>query len=199
MKKRIALGVVLALAMAGIAGCSSDGSDMGGMGHGSDSSQSPAASAEFNDADVTFVQGMIPHHQQAVEMATLAETRADSAEVKGLAAKIKGAQDPEIKQMQGYLKDWGQNEPSGMGGDSMSMDHGMMSDADMTKLEDASGAEFDQMFLTMMIEHHKGAIEQAETELADGKSAGAKKLAKAIVTAQKAEITTMEDLIGKAG
>lgn len=199
MKKRIALGVVLALAVAGIAGCSSDGSDMGGMGQGSDSSASPAASADFNDADVTFVQGMIPHHQQAVEMAMLAETRAESAEVKDLAARIKGAQDPEIEQMQGYLKDWGQDEASGMGGDSMDMDHGMMSDADMTKLEDASGAEFDQMFLTMMIEHHEGAVEQAETEIADGKSAESKKLAEAIITAQKAEITTMEGLLATAG
>lgn len=199
MKKWIALGVVIVLAAAGVAGCSSDGSDMGGTGQGSDSSTSPAASAGFNDADVTFVQGMIPHHQQAVEMATLAETRSDSAEVKDLAAKIKGAQDPEIEQMQGYLEDWDQDEGSGMGGDSMDMDQGMMSEADMTKLEDASGAEFDQMFLTMMIEHHKGAVEQAETELAAGESAEAKKLAKAIVTAQEAEITTMEGLLESAG
>jgi uncharacterized protein (DUF305 family) len=72
---------------------------------------------------------------------------------------------------------------------------GMMSDEDMTALEKATGAEFDQMFLTMMIEHHEGAIEMARTEQADGEYADAKALAEDIETAQTEEIQTMQGLL----
>lgn len=78
--------------------------------------------------------------------------------------------------------------------DSMDM-AGMMSGAQMADLEGASGAEFDTMFLTMMIEHHNGAIEMANTEIADGKNADAIALAEAIVEAQEAEIETMQGLL----
>ena len=157
--------------------------------------------AGHNDADVAFAQQMIPHHQQAIEMAKAAETRAESQEVKDLAADIEAAQDPEIETMTGWLESWGEDVPDeGMSG----MDHGgmfsddmagMMSDEDMSALENATGAEFDQMFLTMMIEHHEGAIEMAKTEKADGEYADAKALADDIETAQTEEIQTMQDLL----
>jgi len=72
-----------------------------------------------------------------------------------------------------------------------------MSGADMDKLEKASGAEFDTMFLTMMVEHHEGAVEMAETEKADGKYGPATKLADDVVTAQTAEIKQMNRMLGK--
>lgn len=162
---------------------------------------SGASGAKFNDQDVTFAQGMIPHHRQAVEMATLADTRATSPQVKELATAIQGAQDPEIMKMEGWLKDWNKpvagNGMSGMdhgstGGDSMA---GMMSDGDMKSLEGASGTEFDMMFLTMMIKHHEGAITMAETELADGSNTEAVALAQTIIAAQTGEIATMKDLL----
>ncbi len=71
----------------------------------------------------------------------------------------------------------------------------MMSDEDMNNLMNASGAEFDQLFLTMMIEHHQGAIEMAKTEQSDGKNADAIALAEQIESAQTAEITTMQALL----
>ncbi|EGD42859.1 DUF305 domain-containing protein [Nocardioides sp. NPDC057772] len=154
-----------------------------------------------NDADVTFAQQMIPHHQQAIEMAELAETRAESQEVKDLAADIEAAQGPEIETMTGWLESWGEDVPDeGMPG----MDHGdmsseemtgMMSEEDMTALENASGAEFDQMFLTMMIEHHEGAVEMAQTEQADGEFPDATAMAEDIATAQTEEIQTMQALL----
>ncbi|OIJ26047.1 DUF305 domain-containing protein [Nocardioides luteus] len=157
--------------------------------------------AGHNDADVTFAQQMIPHHQQAIEMAKAAETHAESQEVKDLAADIEAAQGPEIKTMTGWLEDWGEDVPDeGMPG----MDHGdmpsdgmtgMMSQDDMNELGNATGAAFDRMFLTMMIEHHEGAIEMAKTEQADGESADAKALAEDIETAQTEEIQTMQDLL----
>lgn len=191
----------LSLVAAGC-GSSSSGSD-GGMNmdrndstmNGADSSTT-MGSAAFNDADVTFAQGMIPHHQQAVEMADLAGDRASSQEVKDLAAQIKAAQDPEITKMTGWLKEWAQ--PSQMSGtDSMDMT-GMMSEAQMGDMKAASGAEFDTMFLNMMIEHHQGAIEMASTEISDGKNPEAIALAEAIVKAQKAEIETMQGLLASS-
>jgi uncharacterized protein (DUF305 family) len=85
---------------------------------------------------------------------------------------------------------------AGMGG----MDHGgstggMMSDTQLQQLGQVRGAEFDRMFLTMMVEHHTGAVQMAETELASGRSAEAKKLAQAIIDAQRAEISEMNTLL----
>jgi uncharacterized protein (DUF305 family) len=156
------------------------------------------ADAAFNDADVEFAQQMIPHHQQALEMAKLAESRAISPEVKDLAVAIEGAQDPEIQAMTGWLQEWDQDVPS-LGGMSEHSGHdltGMMDEHQMADLEAASGAKFDQLFLTLMIEHHQGAIEMARTEQADGEYAPAVELAEGIETAQTAEVATMRGLLG---
>ncbi|MDP3892317.1 DUF305 domain-containing protein, partial [Nocardioides sp.] len=106
------------------------------------------AGATHHDADVTFAQQMIPHHRQAIEMSELADSRAASPEVTDLAADIKGAQDPEIETMTGWLESWGADVP----GDDMSgMDHGdtssddmagMMSEDEMAELAGASGPAF---------------------------------------------------------
>ena len=145
-----------------------------------------------------FAQMMIPHHEQAVEMSKLAATRAGSSEVKALASKIEAAQGPEIATMQGWLKDWNaSSDGSSMGG----MDHsghdmeGMMSDSEMADLESKSGDAFDQAFLSMMIEHHSGALGMAKTEIADGENPDAIALAKTIESTQQAEIKQMEALL----
>ncbi len=159
---------------------------------GGSDSEGSGSSAEFNDADVAFAQGMIPHHEQAVEMADLALENADSDEVTSLAEEIKAAQDPEIETMEGWLDDWGQSDSGAP--DTRGM-MGMMSDQEMAELEVASGAEFDEMFLKMMVEHHTGAISMAATEQADGENGDAKALAGQIIEAQKAEIAEMEALL----
>ena len=160
--------VVFACLLA-LAGCSSDGPSSGGSGD--------TAGADFNDADVMFAQMMIPHHQQAIEMAELAESKSSNQQVLSLAADIKAAQQPEIETMQGWLAEWGvSSDDMDMG----EMEHGggMMSDEDMAALESASGAEAAPLFLEQMIAHHQGAIEMAETELANGKNADALALAR---------------------
>ena len=154
-----------------------------------------ANTADFNDADVTFVQTMIPHHEQAVKMAELAATRASDPGVKKLAEEIKAAQEPEAVKMREFLKAWGKSE--GMAG----MDHGsggmagMMSDDDLTKMDKATGKEFDAMFLENMKEHHDGAIEAAKTEQSAGKNAEAKALADDVVSAQAAELERIDKLL----
>ncbi|WP_405528800.1 DUF305 domain-containing protein [Streptomyces canus] len=180
----------------------------GGGDDSGSAASSPSVSAEtsagaHNAQDVSFAQGMIPHHQQAVEMAELADGRAASAQVKDLAARVEKAQGPEITTMTGWLKAWDEKVPESMPG----MDHsgmagmdgmaGMMDSADMGKLKKASGKDFDSMFLTMMVEHHEGAVEMATTEKAKGEYKTATALAGDIVTAQNAEISEMKKLLGE--
>ena len=148
------------------------------------------AEQNFSGADIMFAQMMIPHHQQAVEMGILAETRASSPEVIILAAEIKDEQSPEITQMKGWLKV--ANAP-------LQMDHsmvmaGLLTDADMKRLAAASGAEFDRLFLEGMIGHHEGAIEMAKVVL-DSNNAEVKSLAEAIVSSQAEQINYMKALL----
>jgi uncharacterized protein (DUF305 family) len=155
-----------------------------------------AVSADHNDADIAFVQGMIPHHEQAVEMSQLAADRAASPQVKELAATIERAQAPEIEQMRGFLADWGVEKDSSMGGmhrGGVSMP-GMMSGQQTSGLGQANGAAFDRTFLQMMVMHHEGAVTMARTELSDGLNPQAKALAHTIIDQQTTEIAHMRDL-----
>jgi uncharacterized protein (DUF305 family) len=155
----------------------------------------PPASGAHNSADVDFATGMIMHHAQAIEMADLILARTDNAKVKALATRIKEAQSPEIATMSGWLKGWNAMIPdtSQPMANGMSMD-GMMSSADTDKLKSASMAKADKVFLTLMPEHHAGAIATAKKELTAGTNPEAKKLAQSIISTQTAEITEMNAL-----
>lgn len=161
---------------------------------GGEGSAGQPGGAEFNDADVTFAQNMIPHHEQAVEMAQLAATRAANPEIKALAGQIEQAQEPEITTLRGWLKAWGQPEDPEAGHGAHDGMDGMMSEEDMSHLESMRGAEFDRMFAEMMIDHHEGAIAMAEAEIADGANPDAIALAEEIKRAQADEVKTLKDL-----
>ena len=156
-------------------------------------------------ADVAFATEMIPHHAQALVMVDMIGDRQVSPEFRALADDIQAAQGPEIEEMVTWLEEWGEDIPetsrdhvnSDHGhGDSHSSGHGMMDDKEMAEL-DAAGADFETHWLTMMIKHHEGAIEMAETEIANGKDKRAIKLAKDIRSAQRAEIQLMKALAGQ--
>ena len=160
------------------------------------SSTSRSMSATFNQADVAFATDMITHHRQAVEMAEMAGSRASAPEVKMLAAQIAAAQGPEIDLMSGWLESWGAPVPEEMSGMDMSGSMpGMMSLADMDALKAASGTTFDRQFLTMMIAHHQGALQMANTEIGQGSNPDAVALAQKVTSAQTAEIATMKDML----
>jgi uncharacterized protein (DUF305 family) len=189
MSKRRLFGALI-FGLAGtllLAACGDDG------GHGGHQSGSGDQSADFNDADITFAQAMIPHHEQAVEMAKLAPTRASSAQIKDLAARIEAAQGPEIEQMRELLERYGADEMVADHGGEHSMG-GMADASSMDKLAQASGPAFDDLFVQLMIEHHEGAVDMAETELRDGQDPAAMQLAQAIIDAQTAEIAEMQAL-----
>ncbi|WP_461031705.1 DUF305 domain-containing protein [Streptomyces mayteni] len=199
--------VAAALVLSACGGGGHDGMDMGDSGNTtapSESAPSSESTDEHNDADVTFAQRMIPHHQQAVEMADLALDQASSEEVRTLAEQIRAAQAPEIEALSGWLEEWGEEVPDG-GMDHSGMDMsegmdmgGMMSEEDMAELENASGADFDTAFLEMMTEHHQGAVEMAETEQANGAYQPALDMAEDITTSQTAEIDQMNQLLGES-
>jgi uncharacterized protein (DUF305 family) len=196
--------LVASLALAGC-GSDSDSGSMPGMNHGnSGTSMTPpssaASTAAFNDADVTFATQMIPHHQQAVQMAGMAGYQATTPEVKKLATAIKAAQDPEIKLMSGWLTSWGKPVPTpshggGHGGHEQMA--GMMTEEEMSTLGKAKGAMFDRMWIQMMIKHHQGAVTMAKAEQTNGKDPASIALAKTIEKAQTTEIATMQRLLGR--
>ncbi|MFK0021108.1 DUF305 domain-containing protein [Streptomyces sp. NPDC090798] len=204
--RRVAAAGVVAAGALMLSACGGDGdgaSGMSGMDHGGSKSSATATATtadqagDVGQADITFAQMMIPHHEQAVEMAELVDGRASDAEIKDLAAKIEKAQGPEIKTMTGWLRSWGKPTVTGdmpgmgMGGD------GMMSDKDMKELKAMRGKEFDKMFAQMMIDHHNGAIAMAKTEQKSGRNADARKMADAIATGQSAEVKQLRSMLDR--
>jgi uncharacterized protein (DUF305 family) len=118
----------------------------------------PASRYPHTEADARFMSAMIGHHQQALVMAGWAPTHDASAQVRRLAERIMSGQQDEIATMQQWLRDRGL---------PVSHDHhpshghlmpGMLTDAQMKELEEAKGPEFDRLFLTFMIQHHRGAV-----------------------------------------
>lgn len=195
--RNAALAAALAFSVTTLAGCTINlgtsaatdhngmmgDSSMGGM-MGNDSTSA------FSSADIMFAQMMIPHHQQAVDMGTLAQTRASDPAVVALAAKIKAEQAPEILQMKNWIE---------AAGSSMNMGHemgmgGMLDKAEMAALTAATGPAFDKLYLQGMIGHHKGAIAMAQlVEKSDNFEVS--ELAKSIIASQTAQIEYMSSLL----
>jgi len=162
---------------------------------GQDQEQGTApAEAAPNDADVSFTQNMIPHHQQAIEMAKLVDSRTDRPELHKLANSIVSSQRQEITQMQSRLRSWGKPAApaGGHGGHGDTEMPGRMSEADMSRLMAATGTEFDLAFVEMMAAHHQGAIDMANTELKDGSLPEVTRLAEQIIDTQQDEIDQLQ-------
>lgn len=172
-------------------------------GGGTDTTaSSDAAEVDFNDADVAFVSGMKPHHEQAVEMSEIVLDADPTAEVAALAEQIRDAQEPEIEQLDEMLDTFGVDGGEGYGGGhSTGMDMsggghgGMMSDGQMQMLDDVADDAVSRMFLEMMIEHHEGAVQASDTELDEGEYEPALALADSIRQSQTEEIDEMKQLL----
>ncbi len=195
--QRFALPVIALALTATLAACGSDDSSSSANTTASESSNA-AGAVTLNAADIEFAQGMIAHHEQAIEMAEIAldPNVGASATILDLATRIKGAQDPEVELMTGWLTAAG--EPVAMvaaEGHDMSSMEGMMSAEQMDSMAAMTGADFDQMWLEMMIAHHEGAVSQSQTVKANGSNADVLALADQIITAQQAEIAEMQALL----
>lgn len=162
--------------------------------------------AGWNHDDAAFMQMMVLHHAQALDMARLAPSRAGNDRVAGLAERIEAAQGPEIMMMAAWLDERSLGVPRA-GDDPESFDHsehghagmaGMLTDEQMKELEDSAGRSFDRLFLEGMIAHHEGALAMAERVLAEGEDLRVNELAADVSVSQAAEISRMRELLRSA-
>ena len=160
--------------------------------------------------DIEFMQGMIMHHAQAVEMVELIEARSQNKKVRLLGAKIANSQLDEMKFMKQWLEMRGESTEHKMPQMDASSSHshgasnhemlmpGMLSKAQMDALKNAKGAEFDRLFLTGMIQHHNGALVMVKElfgSAGSGQDAELYNFATDVDTGQRAEIKAMETLL----
>jgi uncharacterized protein (DUF305 family) len=140
-----------------------------------------------------FAQMMIPHHEQAIEMAEIALDPSVGAgdAVKELANRIKAAQDPEIAAMKGFLNGWRAPLVPDDDMDHGSMMEGMLTVEELDELAGLTGSAFDIRWAAAMIAHHRGAVAMASDVLVDGINSATKKLAEEIIATQQAEIDEM--------
>lgn len=207
------------LAVLVMAGCSSaaQGAARSGPQPATGGSGAVPTAARTTAADVRFMSMMIGHHAQAVEMARMVPTHGASASVRTLAARILNAQEDEIATMQQWLRDRGQPVPeahapgahgahsAGHGAHGANHGaapetpmHGMLSQAQMKQLDQARGAEFDRLFLTFMIQHHRGAVEMVNELLSSYGAAQDQtvfKLASDVNVDQTTEIDRMQKML----
>jgi uncharacterized protein (DUF305 family) len=167
---------------------------LAGCDRGTDRAAPAAAAApRFNDTDVMFLQMMIPHHREGLEIVRLAKERAVDAEVRTLAAAIDSTQASEVESMTGWLRDWG--KPAKVDTNpSLHAGHGGMratGAARIAELRKASRSDFDRTFLNLLIGHQHNAIELARMETSGGMNLQATALARRIDESRTAEISMM--------
>ncbi|MDG5482456.1 DUF305 domain-containing protein [Mycolicibacterium gadium] len=170
--------------------------------HQADEPVGTAQPAGFNADDHAFATNMIPHHEQAIELAAMVPDRSTNADLIALAAKISAEQEPEIKALRVFLVQWDENPDD----DASQGEHGghgamagMVDEATMTKLQSLQGAEFDTLWLQSMISHHQGAIEMAKAEVANGQNEDVKRMAQTMIDTQQAEIGQMNQMLKGGG
>ena len=164
----------------------------------------------YTAADIHFMGGMIGHHAQAIVMSQWAPTHGASASIQTLAARIINAQKDEIAAMEKWLRDRRQPLPKtsahGIMMNMNGMEHemtmpGMLTDAQLKQLDEARGKEFDRLFLTFMIQHHKGAVTMVEELFQTSGAAqdiSVYKLASDVFADQTTEIERMQKMLASA-
>ena len=176
---------ILALSLSGCASASNKGMDHAGHSSG--------ASSDLSSDDVMFLQMMIPHHQQAIDISDLALTKGEDSELLALAKNIRDEQAAEIVKMKAWLEEANASSHS----DSHSMD-GMLSDSELAALKKASGKSFDVLWLKAMTGHHTGAIDMA-TMIENATNAEIKSFGEGIVASQSAQNKAMAAMIKRIG
>jgi uncharacterized protein (DUF305 family) len=190
-KTGVFAGVIVALVAAIIAmGFSNNGDGHSGMSHSSMmDSDEVSGTGQLTGADIMFLQMMIPHHQQAVDISNLALSKSKDAELIALATAIRDGQADEIIQMKQWLKDAGADIEMGHSmGDSMG---GMLDESELAAMKSATGSAFDHLWLLGMTGHHDGAIHMTQM-IEDASNPTIKKFGQDIVSAQTAQLEQMK-------
>ena len=188
----VLLGVLVLGTAIFLGACGNDDPTVQGAG-------SADEAAGFNEADVTFLQDMVPHHEQAIEMAEMVEGRTERPQLVEMAGNVISSQTAEIEEIDALLEEAGEDDGNDRGGMDMGgMDMGM-SQKDMDALMKAEGEGFDKMFSEMMIEHHGAAIEMAKEVLDAGENPAVADMAQGIIDEQQKEIDDLKSWLKEWG
>lgn len=190
----VAIIVVLIAVVFGVSMNRSDNDDSMGM-HDSHSMGQSSDNTKYTGADIMFLQMMIPHHQQAVDISNLALKSSTDPELLALAKTIIAAQTSEIAQMKSWLADAGASEDPGHAMDGMG---GMLDDSELSALAAAKGKKFDVLWLKGMIGHHDGAIHMTQM-IADASNPDIKSFGENVVKDQSAQIDQMNAMLKRLG
>ncbi|AUI57433.1 DUF305 domain-containing protein [Amycolatopsis sp. BJA-103] len=182
-----------AVALAAVlAGCSDEAPQAQTAPPGS-SPLAQQAAVPFNDADVAFARQALAHHQQGVDLASLAESRADDAQLKVLAKRVIDTHEPEIARLSGLIESWGQPAP-----DDPNLEHiqrdGYISPGDMAELAGLSGKDFDRQFVARLIRQRESGVRIADAETQHGRNPDARDLAATTSRSQQQEIGDLRGL-----
>lgn len=190
-----------------IAACGGEGDDadepkVGGTVQTADNGET------FNQADVEFATDLIRHHAMGLLLVDLVDPATASPDLVRLSGSMRDKLAPQIQTLATQLQDWDQPVPETVRDHANAHEEdatqdaevgsdlpGMPSDDQIHELENASGAEFEQLWLQLMAEHHDGAIDIAEIEVDEGRHAASTKLASTVITQQRNQITRMRDLL----
>ena len=188
--KRAIATIFIAIVALSLSGCASTGTK------GSMHDHSTQAAGDLSSDDVMFLQMMIPHHQQAIDISDLALTKGEDAELLALAKSIRDEQAAEIVTMKAWLD---------AAGADLEMDHGashsmsgMLSDSELAALDKASGKNFDVLWLKAMTGHHTGAIDMTAM-IENAKNAEIKSFGEGIVASQSGQNKAMAAMIKRIG
>jgi uncharacterized protein (DUF305 family) len=193
-KTGILLGIILLLlAVVGVLVVQNASSDNYPDRRGYGMGMNQSSSSNYSGGDIMFLQMMIPHHQQAVDISNLALSKSQDPELLALAQKIAESQATEIITMQNWLSAAGSPKDMGHAGHDMG---GMLNSADLAKLETLTGNDFDVLWLTGMIEHHEGAIRMTSM-IEDARNPEIRAFASEIIEAQSSEIAQMKTMLDK--
>ncbi|UMP04334.1 DUF305 domain-containing protein [Amycolatopsis sp. EV170708-02-1] len=176
----------VALAAVALAGCSDEAPQSQTAPPGS-SPVAQQAAVPFNDADLAFARQALAHHQQGVDLASLAETRAANDQLKALAKRIIDTHEPEIARLSGLIEAWGQPAP-----DDPNLEHvqrdGYVSPGDMAELAKLSGKDFDRQFVARLLRQREAGVRIADAETQHGRNPDARDLAATTSRSQQQEI-----------
>lgn len=196
-KTGVLLGIIAALVLVigGLAFTRDDHDDYMGMRNNgigmNDGMGMGRNSAKYTGADVMFLQMMIPHHQQAIDISNLALNVTKDSELKELATIIARDQAAEIVQMKAWLKDAGASQDMGHSMDGMG---GMLSDAELSALKIEKGSKFDILWLKGMTDHHDGAIYMTQM-IEDAQNSDIKAFGVKVIADQSAQIAQMKEML----
>jgi uncharacterized protein (DUF305 family) len=150
----------------------------------------------FNEADVTFARQALAHHQQGVDLASMAADRAADDKLKKLAQRIIDVHEPEIARLSSLLEAWGQAAPDDPGFDPAQRD-GLISGDELAALAGRSGKEFDRAFAAQVIRHREAGVRIAASETERGTNPGAREVAAATAGSQQSEIAELRAFSGR--